>query len=118
MSKVMTRLFVAGCAAMIWASFAGAYVKCRPYTVERVCPTGPRSCHLHMVYAPGHNPAGVVPDGYWYSASPRKHLHSRHHRAKVAMKVHHHHHRATYNRAHVTHCGFTCWYLHPPEHRY
>lgn len=46
---------------------------CRPYTVKKVCSERGRPCHLHMVYAPGHSPAGAVPDGYWYSRRPMKH---------------------------------------------
>ena len=60
----------------------------------------------------------IAPDGYWYNVPAAKHLHARRHHISLAMKVYHHHHRVTYNRAHVTRCGFTCWYLHPPEHRY
>lgn len=68
----------------------------RPYTIEKVCGENGRPCHLHMIYAPGHNPAGAIPDGYWYSA-------------KKAYK-----HRSPYAACR----GFNCWYRHAPEHRY
>jgi hypothetical protein len=84
---------------------------CRPYTIEKVCWEKGRACHLHMVYAPGHNPAGAIPDGYWYSAKPKKHGH-KHRKSTVAQ------HKKRHGSVYATCRSFDCWYRHDPEHRY
>jgi hypothetical protein len=84
---------------------------CRPYTVEKVCWEKGRPCHLHMVYAEGHTPAGPVPDGYWYSAKPKKHAHKRGN-YQLAR------HAKGRNSPNATCRGFSCWFQHAPQHRY
>ncbi len=104
-----------GLAVVVLAVLTGPAIahsakNCRPYTIEKVCGENGRACHLHMVYAPGHNPAGAVPDGYWYSAKPRHHAYkSTKHRVK---------HRKARQSVYATCRGFSCWYRHHPEHRY
>lgn len=97
-------------AAMTGPVLAHHSKNCRPYTIEKVCWEKGRPCHLHMVYARGHNPAGPVPDGYWYSAKPRK-LSDRHHKTLNSKAKKHGGRYATCRE-------FKCWYKHAPEHRY
>ena len=104
-----------GLAAVALAVLTGPAVahlskNCRPYTIEKVCGESGRACHLHMVYAPGHNPAGRVPDGYWYSAKPR---HAAHKSTKHRVK-----HRKAHHSVFATCRSLSCWYRHDPEHRY
>lgn len=91
-------------------AFAHSAKNTRPYTIEKVCWEKGRACHLHMVYAPGHNPAGRVPDGYWYSAKPRQHAQKS---TKHSVKY-----RKARHSAYATCRSLACWYRHDPEHRY
>jgi len=90
---------------------------CRPYTVEKVCWENGRPCHLHMVYAPGHNPAGAIPDGYWYSARPKMggFKHRRHFTKAAEIRRYH---KKRPGSVYATCRSFKCWYRHAPEHRY
>jgi hypothetical protein len=88
---------------------------CRPYTIEKICNENRRPCHLHMVYAPGHNPAGAIPDGYWYSAKPKTQA-WKHKRHKTAHGLKRHAKRPS--SVYATCKSFTCWFQHDPEHRY
>lgn len=96
--------------AVTSAALAHHSRSCRPYTIEKVCWEEGRPCHLHMVYADGHNPAGPVPDGYWYSSKPRKSAHRSHKAWKSKVNNRH----GTY----ATCREFKCWFKHKPEHRY
>lgn len=102
---------IAALAMLAGPALAHHSKSCRPYTIEKVCWEKGRPCHLHMVYAAGHNPAGPVPDGYWYSAKSKKHAY-RTGKSKLVQR------KKRVHGVYATCQGFDCWYRHALEHRY